>query len=716
MKAQQPPPPESDTEEEDYDEEDDVDEEDDEEEEEDFEEDESNEDSDGFEQQSSSDESVEEDDESEADGNEDAAEETKKVESHTRQWNSGQSRTKLLEEAKKSGDLLLQQYMHVDDLSSDDEDAAGNNTVGRIPLHWYDAFDHIGYSIDGTKLLKRPGKDRIDLALQNRDDPLALRRIYDMYNDREVVLSERELEIIRRIQSGAFAHPEFNDTPDYVDYFTHEKEIMPLSAAPEPKARFLPSKWEMMKVMKIAKAMKEGRYKMKKPEKPADESQSSGYLLWKDDEDELLLHESNSRRFKFHLPAPKMPLPGHAESYNPPEEYLLSEEELKKFNEADPEDRPYNFEPRKYSCLRHVEGYQNFVRERFERCLDLYLCPRKLKKRLNIDPETLIPKLPSPSELKPFPNRLVLQFLGHAKGVTSLSVSPDGQYLASGSEDGQVKVWEVDSGFCKFSWDFSGLGRVSKVDWNPDPMNALLAVAVGKSLLLITTGTGDADSLEITESHLESLVQAAAAPSDETKGSDDESEAVEESDEDEDDDSTAGNKMNEKKVKSHWRLRTDGVRSQGKGVTVGPRLELSLDFEISTFSWHHKGDYLAVLCPKGGKQAVSVHQISKASSQFPFHKTPGLLQSIAFHPFLPCLVIVTQQHVKIFHLVEQKLVKKLLSGCKWLSSIDIHPSGDHIIVGSYDRRVVWFDLDLSSTPYKTLKFHEKAVRDVKFHK
>ena len=70
----------------------------------------------------------------------------------------------------------------------------------------------------------------------------------------------------------------------------------------------------------------------------------------------------------------------------------------------------------------------------------------------------------------------------------------------------------------------------------------------------------------------------------------------------------------------------------------------------------------------------------------------------------------------MYHLVEQKLVKRLLSGCKWLSSVDIHPSGDHIILGSYDRRVVWFDMDLSSTPYKTLKFHEKAIRDVHFHR
>jgi ribosome biogenesis protein ERB1 len=109
-------------------------------------------------------------------------------------------------------------------------------------------------------------------------------------------------------------------------------------------------------------------------------------------------------------------------------------------------------------------------------------------------------------------------------------------------------------------------------------------------------------------------------------------------------------------------------------------------------------------------------QISKGQTQFPFNRSQGILQSIHFHPFLPCLIIVSQQHVKIYHLVEQKLIKKLVSGCKWLSSMDIHHSGDHIIVGSYDRRVVWFDLDLSSTPYKTLKFHEKAVRDVKFHK
>ena len=47
--------------------------------------------------------------------------------------------------------------------------------------------------------------------------------------------------------------------------------------------------------------------------------------------------------------------------------------------------------------------------------------------------------------------------------------------------------------------------------------------------------------------------------------------------------------------------------------------------------------------------------------------------------------------------------------------MDIHPSGDHIIIGSLDRRMIWFDLDLSSTPYKTLKYHEGAIRSVSYH-
>ena len=44
-----------------------------------------------------------------------------------------------------------------------------------------------------------------------------------------------------------------------------------------------------------------------------------------------------------------------------------------------------------------------------------------------------------------------------------------------------------------------------------------------------------------------------------------------------------------------------------------------------------------------------------------------------------------------------------MTNVKWVSSIDVHPGGDNLIIGSYDSRLSWFDLDLSTKPYKTLK-------------
>lgn len=573
------------------------------------EEDGSEESDDEFEQQSSDDDSVvgdsgESEDESE--------EQLNKAEAEARKWSRavGTARNALIAKEKETGDLQLQQLMHNDDLSSDDEDAEGNNTIGRVPLHWYDAYDHIGYNVSGGKVVKRKGQDKIDLALLQKDDPTGAKTIYDMYNDREVTLSARDLEIIRRIQAGAYAHPEFNDTPDYSDYYSGTVMDMPLSAAPEPKRRFVPSKWEMMRVMKIVKAMKEGRYKQQ--EKKDDEEQKKGhFLIWNDAEDDVI---AESRKNQFHLPAPKMPLPGHAESYNPPAEYLLDENEKEKLAAMDPEDRPNNFMPEKYDCLRHVPGYENFVKERFERCLDLYLCPRKLKKRLNIDPETLVPRLPKPKELKPFPNTLCLQFLGHTGAVRSISVSPDGQYLVSGSEDGTVRLWEVDTCLVRHVWDLQS-GPVSHVSWNPEASHHFVSAVVGSKVVLITTGTGDADSTEITESHLSAVEELVLNPSEDATPIP----------QDSDDEEGEGGQKRSKRTAAKWHFTKEYESARAKpkkgstataagvvkkhGSIVGPRFELHVNEEVASLSWHYKGDYMAVVVPTAGAAAVSVHQV-----------------------------------------------------------------------------------------------------------
>lgn len=98
-----------------------------------------------------------------------------------------------------------------------------------------------------------------------------------------------------------------------------------------------------------------------------------------------------------------MVLPTHQESYNPSKEYLLDEEEKKAWEEQDPEERTLHYLPKSHPNLRSVSAYEHSVQERFDRCLDLYLCPRLKKKRLAMTKEELLPKLPKPQELRPFP-------------------------------------------------------------------------------------------------------------------------------------------------------------------------------------------------------------------------------------------------------------------------------------------------------------------------
>lgn len=60
-------------------------------------------------------------------------------------------------------------------------------------------------------------------------------------------------------------------------------------------------------------------------------------------------------------------------------------------------------------------------------------------------------------------------------------------------------------------------------------------------------------------------------------------------------------------------------------------------------------------------------------------------------------------YVRVYDLMRQELVKTLQPSMKWISSIDVHPGGDNVIIGSYDKRVCWFDMDLSSRPYRSLR-------------
>lgn len=53
--------------------------------------------------------------------------------------------------------------------------------------------------------------------------------------------------------------------------------------------------------------------------------------------------------------------------------------------------------------------------------------------QINIDPESLKPKLPSRKDLKPYPTTCYLEYKGHKGPVSSICTDTSGQYIASGN-------------------------------------------------------------------------------------------------------------------------------------------------------------------------------------------------------------------------------------------------------------------------------------------
>ncbi|KAF9821433.1 hypothetical protein IEO21_00679 [Rhodonia placenta] len=540
------------------------------------------------------------------------------------------------------------------------------NRVGTIPMHWYDDLPHVGYDINGKKVLRPARGDELDKFLETIEDPNSWTTAFDKKAQMDKPLTAEELDIIRRLQENEIPDANYDPYEPTIEWFTGKgkEEVMPLSAAPEPKRRWVPSKWEKQKVMKIVRAIRQGRIVPNKPKA----TQPQFYPIWS--EDTSTLHAPP--------PAPKPRLPTHAESYNPPEEYLPTEEERKKWEETEKEDRERDFLPQKYNALRLVPAYDQFIQERFGRQLDLYLAPRVQRVKLQINPDSLIPKFPSPQSLKPFPVYKSLQVPHEGNRVRTISVSPDGGWVVSGDEGGVVRLWEVMVGKEVKRWKFQG--RVGAVEWCPRPDVSFFVVAIEEKLHFIIPPNLPTAVLTATQSLLSpaTLPPQPATPS---------------------------------PVK--W-VSTAAAASTSDSPILTVNLPPSSGLPKQV-AWHRKGDYLSTVSGEEGQGAVWIHQLSRRHSQAPFRKVKGSVQLVLFHPTKPYFFVATQRYVRMYNLAEQKLLKTLMPGIRWISSMDVHPSGDHLIVGGYDRKLCWFDLELSDKPYKILRYHSRALRSVHFH-
>ncbi|OLL23371.1 Ribosome biogenesis protein ERB1 [Neolecta irregularis DAH-3] len=513
----------------------------------------------------------------------------------------------------------------------------------------------------------------VDSLLESIQKPEGWTGLTDEYTGQDLVLTKEELDVVRRVIQGGITDEQYDPYQDQVEYFSGVLEQMPLSSAPEPKRRFIPSKYEAKMVMKIVRAIREGRIIPKK----AETSNTPVFFdIWADDAPQRPNHV-------MHIPAPKLLLPTHDESYNPPAEYLPTEEKRLAWKEMDPEDREQDYLPQKYSSLRLVPGYVPFLNEKFERCLDLYLAPRVRRKKLNIDPESLVPKLPSPKDLRPFPTRCSTTYKGHDGRVRSISCDPSGIWLATGGDDGTVRIWEIITGRELWKWTSptsSEGDAVNAVEWSPVKDSKILAVAAGDNAYIIIPPVFHKEDEAVAR---EIACAGRNVPPPEKK---------------------------RKSPTATW------VNPTTKQDMEGLCAIINTGRVIKQIAWHRRGDYFSTVAPGGSSSTVFIHQLSKYQSQAPFRKSKGPIQKVAFHPIKPYIYVATQRNIRIYNLAKQELIKNLQCGVRWISSLDIHIGGDNVVVGSYDKRLVWFDTDLSTKPYKSLRYHQRAIRDVQYHK
>lgn len=94
---------------------------------------------------------------------------------------------------------------------------------------------------------------------------------------------------------------------------------------PVPKHRFLPSKHEQKKITHLIHLVRSGQL-LRDAEARRKKEGPEVFDLW----GSSVYVDRREGKSKGHgpppLPAPKLALPGHAESYNPPEEFLFTEE------------------------------------------------------------------------------------------------------------------------------------------------------------------------------------------------------------------------------------------------------------------------------------------------------------------------------------------------------------------------------------------------------
>lgn len=116
---------------------------------------------------------------------------------------------------KDANGNIRYEYQEIDPIyDSDDTDAQEPaNTIGNIPLSFYDSYPHIGYDINGKKIMRPATGEALDALLDSIEVPKGWTGLTDPATGKPLNLSQDELELLRRIQMNEVPEEGYDPYP-----------------------------------------------------------------------------------------------------------------------------------------------------------------------------------------------------------------------------------------------------------------------------------------------------------------------------------------------------------------------------------------------------------------------------------------------------------------------------------------------------------------------
>ena len=548
------------------------------------------------------------------------------------------------------------------DSSFDSSDEELLVRTGDVPEEWYDSYNHIGYDINAKKVEKLVKEDEIEKFINKANDKDWWRKIYDSKNNKTLFLSDNDLALIDRIRKGKFANKKVAEE----EYFEEDipYQIHPLSNHRRGKKSFGLSKNERKIINRLIYMYKNGFMPLEPPPKEEEKK----YDIWEFENENSYLNY----RPGFGFQAPKRELPDNEESYNPPNN---------------------NNTEKREGILRRIPRYDKLLDEELERCCDLFMSSRTIRKKLDIKENDLLPDLPNPDQLKPFPSKETIIYKGHESSIKAICVDDFGNVLISADNGNFIHFYDIIT--AKIICRIDLKEKIKKITVNHF-MHLIVICSITHVFFILPKYLEKKyrnDILKIVNEKIKPLI----IENNNMKKINNEEE-----------------EKNETKNDCFiWKIPKVNSKKEKNGILFYLKFKQG---SVHNITWHNKGDYFATLSKNSsGKPQIFIHSITKMTHQLPISHIKGNVNAMSFHPNKPYFIVGTNSNLFIYNLQKQELVRKFISNLKTISKISIDKSGSDLIAGDKSGKVAWFQLELSNKPYKLMDFGHDKIKSIEFH-